>query len=657
MRRAAFVKLLTAALPVLLLTACSLAADITPPPDYQAPTAGPAASTGPAFPLVVPDPARAVDIFAEKCAPCHGASGKGDGPQSGNLPNPAPAIGSAEVARLSVPSDWYAVITTGRLDRFMPGFSASLSDSQRWDVIAYVYSLSQPDTLLAAGEQVFQAECADCHTGGSQGSSASQSATPPADFSTAQISAALSQDQIKKASEAGIAPDMPAYAGKLSEDDLWAVSAYIQTLGLGRMPGQLAQAAETETPVPQETALPSAAAGSQITATPEPGGTASPTQNGTAAASMGSVSGQVINGSGGPVPDGLVVTLRGFDDMNEALTMQTSVDSSGKYLFKNVEMPAGRVFMMTADYDESVFNSDVAHSVNGNEPVSLDLMIYDRTSDISGLKVDRLHVLFDFTDPANVQVVEMFIISNPTQNVVIASQPGEPVLEYGLPAGATNLQFQDGEIGGRYVKTTNGFGDLQAISPGQGQHQLLFAYDLPYDQSLEVSIPVPLAVDAGVVMVPEGGIKVTSSQLEDGGTRTAEGTNLHIYSASNLPAGSSLELTLKGRPGQTTATSALGSSDSTGLIIGLAAFGLLIFGLGAWVYFTKVKPQRPLAPVEAALEAPTQAGGDPDGLMDAIIALDDQYRTGGIPEQAYRQRRAELKQQLAAAVSGGTEPG
>jgi hypothetical protein len=37
---------------------------------------------------------------------------------------------------------------------------------------------------------------------------------------------------------------------------------------------------------------------------------------------------------------------------------------------------------------------------------------------------------------------------------------------------------------------------------------------------------------------------------------------------------------------------------------------------------------------------------DADALMDAIIALDDQFRAGNISEEAYRQRRAELKARL-----------
>jgi hypothetical protein len=37
---------------------------------------------------------------------------------------------------------------------------------------------------------------------------------------------------------------------------------------------------------------------------------------------------------------------------------------------------------------------------------------------------------------------------------------------------------------------------------------------------------------------------------------------------------------------------------------------------------------------------------DPDSIVDAIIALDDLYAAGELPEEAYQQRRAELKERL-----------
>ena len=36
----------------------------------------------------------------------------------------------------------------------------------------------------------------------------------------------------------------------------------------------------------------------------------------------------------------------------------------------------------------------------------------------------------------------------------------------------------------------------------------------------------------------------------------------------------------------------------------------------------------------------------PENLMDAILALDDLYKEGKLPEDAYLERRAELKRRL-----------
>ena len=78
------------------LSSCnfSLAADVTPPPGYQPPAETQAqaeATSGPLFPIVPPDPLKGQAIYVEKCAPCHGVTGLGDGPRAKELPNPVEA--------------------------------------------------------------------------------------------------------------------------------------------------------------------------------------------------------------------------------------------------------------------------------------------------------------------------------------------------------------------------------------------------------------------------------------------------------------------------------------------------------------------------------------------------------------------------------------
>ena len=154
-----FIILLT--LTALLLSSCvSLAEDITPPPNYVAPTPRP--TMAPVWPKSMPNAANGAPIYTEKCAPCHGETGLGDGSQSDQLPNPATALGNPEVAAQASPADWYIAVTQGNLESFMPPF-ASLSAAERWDVVAYAYSLSTSAAEMAIGEEIYQAECADCH--------------------------------------------------------------------------------------------------------------------------------------------------------------------------------------------------------------------------------------------------------------------------------------------------------------------------------------------------------------------------------------------------------------------------------------------------------------------------------------------------------------
>ena len=91
--------------------------------------------------------------------------------------------------------------------------------------------------------------------------------------------------------------------------------------------------------------------------------------------------------------------------------------------------------------------------------LNLQITVYDSTSDVSLLTTDRVHILFDFSDPQNVNVVEVFIISNPSKQAVVAPTPDGTVVTFPLPQGYTNLQFQDGGLGDRYVEVSQGFAD------------------------------------------------------------------------------------------------------------------------------------------------------------------------------------------------------
>src|SRR4030095_12858251 len=147
----------------LILTACNftLAEDVTPPPNYVPPT--PAPTLGPLFPTQIPSIENGAAIFAEKCAPCHGATGLGDGPQGIQLGVTVPAFGLPEIARPASPAQWYTTVTRGNMERFMPPF-VSLSDQERWDVVAYAMMLHASEKEITTGKALFDANCTSCAT-------------------------------------------------------------------------------------------------------------------------------------------------------------------------------------------------------------------------------------------------------------------------------------------------------------------------------------------------------------------------------------------------------------------------------------------------------------------------------------------------------------
>ncbi|HVF26254.1 MAG TPA: c-type cytochrome, partial [Anaerolineales bacterium] len=189
----------------------TLAEDVTPPPDYIAPT--PAPTLGPLVPAQAPSVENGSAIYVEKCAPCHGETGLGDGEQGIQLGVTVPAFGLPEIARPASLAQWYIMVTNGNLERFMPPFR-SLSDQERWDVVAYAMTLHTNEQEIEKGEQLFEANCANCST----------------DFFKDQARmSALNEVELARIITMGN-DEVKAFGAGLPEDDVWAVAAYLRTL-------------------------------------------------------------------------------------------------------------------------------------------------------------------------------------------------------------------------------------------------------------------------------------------------------------------------------------------------------------------------------------------------------------------------------------------
>jgi len=404
-----------------LFSACNftLAEDVTPPPNYVAPT--PAATLGPLFPARAPSTENGAMIFAEKCAPCHGVTGLGDGEQGIQLGVTVPAFGLPEIARPASPAQWYTMVTRGNMERFMPPF-ASLNDQERWDVVAYAMTLHTSEEEIAKGKDLFETNCANC----------------PTDFFRDQEKmSALSGVEFARIIKQGN-DQVPAFGAALSEDDVWAVSAYLRTLSFDTASivsaPQASATPEIIAETPADTETPSAATPAGTPLNTVEGTEQAPVSSEAAAvvqAGFGTVSGSIENNTGVDLPSGLKVTLRGYDHgadpsqgPQEVFSQEGTVAANGSFVFENIEIPLNRIFIAELAFDGIDLQSGFVIVKEGNTSLSLPPMIlYNKTEDTSALIVEEARIFFEYGTDV-VQVFNVYSFRNPGDEIIVVKLTG-----------------------------------------------------------------------------------------------------------------------------------------------------------------------------------------------------------------------------------------
>ena len=614
-----------------LLTACnfSLAEDITPPPNYIPPT--PMPTLGPLHPAEAPSIENGAAIYAEKCAACHGPAGMGDGDQGKQLPVTVAALGLPQVGRAAAPADWFTVVTRGNIERFMPPF-ASLTDQERWDVVAYALTFHTTPEQVAQGQSVFETNCAGCSL----------------DFFKDQTEmAALSTDDLVRLLKNG-GDKVTALSGNVSDDDLYAAAAYLRTLTFAvTLPTPTPEPVTPTPTVSSPEVTPVIITGTPVTEVPiftQAAGTVNaqlteiasqPTATATPEATGGKVTGSV---SGADVA-GITVTLRGFDHASDAsgpqeVVSETSVtDAEGNYVFEGLEMPENRIYLIEVVYQGVTYSSDASFVTAGMTELAVpSFKLYETTSDFSTLKFDQVHFFVDIAD-GTAQVIGVYTFSNSGDKaIMIQSSTDVPFIK--VPADAENVGFDLTQDSAPLLAAEGGF----AIKPSETPYGLVAFYTLPYDKKAQIVQPFALSASSVLVLVPDG-VKLKSDQMTEGDVQDFQGTNYRQYTGAGVESGESLTLDLSGTP-KSSGTSAPSSQQN--LLIGIGALGLVLILAGVWMYMR----DRNRVDEELDEEEEESEFDSEEEVLDAIIALDDLHRAGKIKDEAYRTRREELKARL-----------
>lgn len=611
-------QILLIALGTLLLTACNvtLAADVTPPPGYVPPT--PVPTLGPLYPDQAPDVENGKAIYAEKCAACHGETGLGDGVQSKDLPVSVIPIGLPEFSNEASPSSWYAVVTQGRLERFMPPFN-SLTDQERWDVVAYALTLHTTNEQIELGKNLVEANCADCGDA----------------FTNLQMMSALSEADLVTFIREGNG-NFPAFGSGFSDEEAYAAAAYLRTLTFAAPPAPVAVAA-TETLAATEAVTPSAE-GTAVEGTPQAEVTEEPV-----AVSM--VTGQIDNRSGEDLPSDLKITLRAFNhgsDPNagptEVLNQLSNVNPDGTYAF-DVELIESQIYLTEVEINGMSYQSEFAVAPAGASELVLEpIVVYPTTEDYNVLNLEELQIYFDFASETPLIYSVYFFANSSEETLLVQAVQGEDIAFASFPEGTTGMGYETTNDSAPFIST--GIENVFAMPPSEIPYGLIGFATIPNSEEIQIKLPVKLSTNTITIHLPEG-MTATGSTLTDGGIQNMEGTNFHIYTAAPVTQDGTLEFALSGKP-ETVAKQPDITQNQT-VLIGVGALGITLILAGVFMYLRDKKKQTEEGDED---EEDDDQFDDTESIMDAIIAIDELHRAGKIADEAYKKRREELTSAL-----------
>ena len=462
----------------------------------------------------LPNGAIGLEIYAERCANCHGPQGMGDGELAPNSAVPPAVLAGEEFQRRAVPALMFETISNGIMGDagpLMPAFGGASSnpipEQNRLDLIAAIYSLGTPLENIEAGAGLYEENCLACH--GEDGSEAFDLREPAywASQSNQNLFEALQDQTILE------------HNYELASDQLWRLVDYVRTFGYA-----YSDPLEAQRPIP-----------------------------------AGSIFGVITNGTlGEPLTEPISVTLSAFTpDFQPAFTETVTPDNDGGFRFAVSDVTPELVYVVTLFYDGVQFGSDFGRLSRTEPAIEMPVTVYQATTDPTGVAIDQLHIVLEFSDEQLV-VSELYQFGNDALTVYTGPQgnAAEGTIEIFLPEGAINPEFSHtlGSLENLLptddvIAHGEGCADTLPVRPGPNSLNLLVRYSLPYEDALDLAHPVNYRVaNVNLVMADAGVNLENEGAWIDSGLQPMGDETFLTFAQSAIPAGEDLEIPLRGRP-------------------------------------------------------------------------------------------------------------
>jgi len=366
------------------------------------------------------------------------------------------------------------------------------------------------------------------------------------------------------------------------------------------------------------------------------------------------VSGRVVKGADRVPAAGVPVSLH-LVRQNEELPGSTITSGAdGSFRFTGVSDEAGVERFLSTEY-EGAFYTEGPLEAAGKRDLTQDLLVYDVGREFDAVQVLNHHIIVERKDDG-LHVTEIMVFQNGAATAFLgvgvnhAQASGARV---GLPASIKD--FHPGIGGDEQTVLVQGreLTSLRPIPPGQ--RPFSFTYHIPLSGRMDLSHRLYFPTHQFVVMLDDPTLHLESRALKSGGTREQGGKTYTLYTGSEFPVGSDVEIRVNGA----------GFFSNPALYPWLAAPALmalvLIFAARrgrkgrapAGATPPPPTPIRPGASAPRAARRPGASGGDDFAqvYLYLIAALDQGLERGEFSEESHALIRGNLKRRLETILA------
>ncbi|NOZ72616.1 MAG: c-type cytochrome [Chloroflexi bacterium] len=553
---------------------------------------------------------RGERIFREHCTQCHGQEGRGDGPISSQAPVPLPDFTDPAFVQTRSPEEIHAFIAEGSVENLMPPWKDTLDDGQIWDATAYVWSLHLSESELAQAATLYEADCAQCH--GENGEGSSTDPVGPSLTGTTMLS------QSEQALREAVLADSHPSLDTISEQDITLAMVGARAFSLGFRENK-------------------------------------PSLNG-----EGTLIVSVKNGTTGEIMPGLPVRLIIFE--NEAFSdmKNTESDDNGELVLSGLPTDSSWAYVVEVVYDNVPYDTDLIQFDPGTTSLDVPVLVYEPGASIDDIRVNRAHWVISFNTPNQVDVGELYALSNTGDRVYTGEGSADTmppqVLRFVFPEDAINLGVEGGDASNRYIIQDNEIIDTLPFAPGK--RQILFRYTLPVvDGKVTLGHALTYPIDYLNLLVPDVGVKVDAPAWTVGDPLPTQSGDYLNYIITEQPAGASPVTTLSEIKPEIATANMIDQQTGRQVVDanatpGISAYPFLpwiiaVFGVVFLAVATMFVIQRQRAFSETLPQVRARFQED---LLEQIAQLDDAFEEGRISRSDYEEQRQLLKSQLATLL-------